>query len=217
MVALLETHGVVVTRFETKTRYVDAFSCWMDERPYVFLASDKSSGCRSRFDAAHELGHIILHRAIDQDDILDKRTRDRIEAEANRFAGAFLVPEETFTAEFYSTRVEHLKGLKKRWRVSMAALCHRAKQLGAIDEYQYIQFRKQLSYHKWLTREPLDDEIAIEEPKLLAKAWRLLIDRGVLGETAFDDKLGFSAEWVQRLSGLVPTPRAADDVQVSMR
>lgn len=218
MVALLETHGIVVTRFETRTKCVDAFSSWIDDRPYIFLASDKSSGCRSRFDAAHELGHVILHRGVAQEDVEDKRTRDRIEHEANLFAGAFLLPESTFLAEFYSTRVDHLKGLKRRWRVSIAALAHRAKEIGAIDEYQYIQFRKQLSHHKWLTREPLDDEIAIEEPKLLIKAWDLLVARGVIRDSAFEDKLGFSPEWVRRLSGMVPqTPRGPSEADVTMR
>ncbi|MDT2306000.1 ImmA/IrrE family metallo-endopeptidase [Paenibacillus larvae] len=31
-----------------------------DERPYVLLSNDKTSS-RSRFDIAHELGHLILH------------------------------------------------------------------------------------------------------------------------------------------------------------
>jgi len=218
MVALLETHGIVVTRFETQTKCVDAFSSWIDDRPYVFLASDKSSACRSRFDAAHELGHLILHRGVAQEDVEDKRTRDRIEREANLFAGAFLLPEGTFLAEFYSARMEHLKGLKRRWRVSMAALAHRAKEIGAIDDDQYIQFRKQLSHHKWLTREPLDDEIAIEEPKLLLKAWRLLIDNGVIRDSAFEDKIGFSPEMVKRLSGMAPTgSREENEASVAMR
>lgn len=218
MVALLETHGIVVTRFETRTKCIDAFSSWIDDRPYVFLASDKSSACRSRFDAAHELGHLILHRGIAQDDVEDKGTRQRIEQEANMFAGAFLLPESTFLAEFYSTRVEHLKGLKRRWRVSMAALAHRAKGMGAIDEDQYIQFRKQLSHHKWLTREPLDDEIAIEEPKLLLKAWHLLIERGLVGGSTFEDKIGFSPEMVKRLSGLAPVgPPEENEASVAVR
>jgi ribosomal protein S25 len=97
-----------------------------------------------------------------------------------------------------------LKGLKRRWRVSIAALAHRAKQIGAIDEDQYIQFRKQLSHHKWLTREPLDDEIGIEEPRLLLKAWRMLIERGLIQGSALEDKIGFSSGMVKRLSGLAP-------------
>lgn len=217
MVALLETHGIIVTRFETKTKCIDAFSSWIDGRPYIFLASDKSSSCRSRFDAAHELGHIVLHRGVEQDDVEDKKTRDRIEREANLFAGAFLLPESTFSSEFYSTRVEHLKGLKKRWRVSMAAIAHRAKQIGAIDDDQYIQFRKQLSHHKWLTREPLDDEIKIEKPEMLLKAWRLLSENGVIDDSGYEDRTGFSPDWVHRLSGVIPSAREDEGVSVSMR
>lgn len=40
---------------------IDAFSLWRDDRPYIFLNTSKSAE-RSRFDAAHELGHLVLHR-----------------------------------------------------------------------------------------------------------------------------------------------------------
>ncbi|NTZ43826.1 ImmA/IrrE family metallo-endopeptidase [Altererythrobacter sp. SALINAS58] len=40
---------------------VEAFSFWSGFRPFVFLDSDKTSGARERFDAAHELGHLVLH------------------------------------------------------------------------------------------------------------------------------------------------------------
>lgn len=217
MVALLETHGFIVTRFETETRCVDAFSSWVDDRPYVFLASDKSSACRSRFDAAHELGHIILHRGVTQDDIEDKEMLKRIEREANIFAGAFLLPKSSFNAEFYSIRVDHIKGLKRRWRVSMAALAHRAKGIGVIDDEQYIQFRKQLSHHKWLTNEPLDNEIPIEKPELLLKSWQLLGQNRIIDDSAYEDKMGFSPDWIRKLSGIAPKPVTDNSVQVTLK
>ena len=43
------------------TKNVDAFSCWRNDEPYVFLNTFKSTE-RSRFDSAHELGHLVLHR-----------------------------------------------------------------------------------------------------------------------------------------------------------
>src|ERR1051325_11512698 len=77
------------------------------------------------------------------------------------------------------------------------------KRIGRGQRFdQYIQFRKQLSHHKWLTREPLDDEIIIEAPKLLIKAWRLLVDQGVTRDSSIEDKLGFSPDMVKRLSGM---------------
>src|SRR4051794_24295279 len=104
VIALFETHGVVVTRFELGSDEIDAFSCWIKRRPYVLLGSDKKSCCRSRFDAVHELAHLLLHRHIGQEDLERKGVRDRIETEANMFAGAFLLPRSSIMREFYSTR-----------------------------------------------------------------------------------------------------------------
>jgi Zn-dependent peptidase ImmA (M78 family)/transcriptional regulator with XRE-family HTH domain len=207
MVATLESRGVVVTRFEIGDTAIDAFSCWVGGRPFVMLGSDKRSSCRSRFDAAHELGHLVLHRDITQEDIVDKATLARIEREANWFAGAFLLPREKLLEEFYSTRMSHLEGLKARWKVSMQAIAHRAKDVGAIDEYQYILFRKQISHNKWLSVEPLDREIPMEQPEFLLKCWKLLVDRGVVNDGGAEDAVGFSLELVQRLFGKVPEGR----------
>jgi Zn-dependent peptidase ImmA (M78 family)/DNA-binding XRE family transcriptional regulator len=171
IIALFETYGITITRFELGSDVIDAFSCWIGRRPYVFLGSDKRSCCRSRFDAAHELGHLLMHGDIAQEDIEDKKTRDRIEREANLFAGAFLIPRNSLLREFYSTRVPHIKGLKERWKVSMQALAHRAKEIGIIDELQYISFRKQISFHNWTKGEPLDDQIPLEQPQLLLRSW----------------------------------------------
>ena len=61
MIHLLEKHGVRVFSLAENTQDVDAFSFWKDGVPYIFLNTMKS-GERSRFDAAHELGHLVLHR-----------------------------------------------------------------------------------------------------------------------------------------------------------
>ncbi len=200
MVALLETHGVIVSRFALGSERVDAFSCWMSGRPYVVLGSGKQSAVRSRFDAAHELAHLILHRDVSQEELESPKTRARLEKEANLFAGAFLLPRTSFLGEFYSTRLAHLKGLKQRWKVSMQAIAHRAMQIGALDEEQYINFRKQMSAQKFLTSEPLDDELPFEEPGFLKKACALICGSGAfaafesgLGTDLIEEIIGYSA------------------------
>jgi Zn-dependent peptidase ImmA (M78 family)/transcriptional regulator with XRE-family HTH domain len=206
MVALLETFGVITTRFSFGSTRIDAFSCWISGRPYIVLGSDKKSAARSRFDAAHELGHLILHRDISQEDIHSKSTLDRIEAEANRFAGAFLLPRDSLLSEFYSTRMNHLEGLKKRWRVSMQAIAHRAKDVGAIDEYQYINFRKQISAQKMLTVEPLDDVLPIEQPRLIMKAWKIITDMAK-PERLPETDLGLGSDLIEEVCGLSLDPQ----------
>jgi Zn-dependent peptidase ImmA (M78 family)/transcriptional regulator with XRE-family HTH domain len=201
VIALFETHGIIVTRFELGSEEIDAFSCWIKRRPYVLLGSEKERCCRSRYDAAHELGHLLLHRHIGQEDLAKKRIRDQIESEANIFAGAFLLPRPAMLREFYSTRMRHLQGLKARWRVSMQAIAHRCKDIGLIDEYQYILFRKQISFRRWQKNEPLDDIIPPEQTEWLLKCWKLLAEKKIIREVGLEDELGFSPDLVGRLFG----------------
>lgn len=215
VVALLETHGVIVTRFEIGENKIDAFSAWIDGRPYVFLGSDKGSCVRSRFDAAHELGHLILHADISQEDLERKSVRDRIEREANWFAGAFMMPRSSLLKEFYSTRLGHFTGLKRRWRMSMQAIAHRCKDVGAMDEQQFILFRKQMAARKWLSDEPLDDELPPEQPTWLARAWKSLIRNGRIVPTSAEDEIGFSVGLVARLIGRDPNELWGDGIPVN--
>ncbi len=204
-IALLETHGVILSRFSMGSERVDAFSCWLSKRPYVVLGSGKQSAVRSRFDAVHELAHLILHRDISQEDLEVPETRARVEREANQFAGAFLLPRSSLLGEFYSTRLAHVEGLKRRWRVSMQAIAHRAAQIGVLDEDQYINFRKQMSSRKWLTLEPLDDEIPFEEPTFLKKCWGLVMaNLDNIGVT--ESGLGLGLDLVAEVTGYSPTP-----------
>jgi Zn-dependent peptidase ImmA (M78 family)/DNA-binding XRE family transcriptional regulator len=206
VVALFETHGLILTRFELGSDQIDAFSCWINQKPHIFLGSDKRSCCRSRFDAAHELGHILLHRDISQEDLDRKSVRERIEYEADLFAGAFLLPSNSMFREFYSTRMNHLIGLKKRWRVSIQAIAHRAKNLGIIDEDLYILFRKNISFHKWNRVEPLDKEIPLEQPRWLLKCWDLFVQRRGIQEMDTAEEIGFTLDLVVRLFGRADLP-----------
>ena len=63
MVHFLESQGIRVFSLTERAKQVDAYSIWHREPdlPFVFLNTMKSAE-RSRFDAAHELGHLVLHR-----------------------------------------------------------------------------------------------------------------------------------------------------------
>jgi transcriptional regulator with XRE-family HTH domain len=63
MVHLLERHGVRAFSADA-TADVDAFCFWQTGRAFVILSRSKSPE-RGRFDCAHELAHLVLHRAID--------------------------------------------------------------------------------------------------------------------------------------------------------
>lgn len=180
VLSLVEGKGVITVRLRMEGERIEAFSFWNGPRPFVFLASEKDSAARARFDVAHEIGHLVLHRGVGQEDIEDPKTLRRIEAEANRFASALLLPQQSFPNEVFTTRLDAFVELKKRWKVSIQSMVHRCKDLGIFDEYQITNLYKQISARKWRTKEPLDDPelYPIEQPKLLRKAVDMVFTAG---------------------------------------
>lgn len=147
MVHLLEANGIRVFSLVEETRSVDAFSLWRNEKPYVFLNTIKTPE-HSRFDAAHELGHLILHKSGE----IGSR---RVEEEANIFASSFLMPEEDVLSVLPNVYdIDQIKRAKFRWRVSAMALTYRLSKLDCISEWQYRQFCIQLSQQGFRTSEP---------------------------------------------------------------
>ncbi|WP_261371327.1 ImmA/IrrE family metallo-endopeptidase [Yersinia frederiksenii] len=61
MVHLIEPKGVKVFSLAENCVEVDAFSFWTNRKPFVLLNTIKTSE-RSRFDATHQLGHLVLHQ-----------------------------------------------------------------------------------------------------------------------------------------------------------
>ena len=175
VVSLLEANGITVCRCGIEGETVEAFSFWNGNRPFVVLASEKTAAARSRFDAAHELGHLILHRWIGADELEDPKILKLIEREADRFASAFLLPRKSFPSEIFTTRLDAFVSLKKRWRVSIQAMVYRCKQLGVFDEDQVTNLYKQISARRWRTHEPLDDELPLEQPRRLQRAIEMVI------------------------------------------
>ncbi|MCF5745018.1 ImmA/IrrE family metallo-endopeptidase, partial [Pseudomonas tremae] len=131
LVHLLESKGVRVFSLAEETNQVNAFSCWRrGTTPFVFLNTQKSSEA-SRFDAAHELGHLVLHRH-------GENKGKEIEAEANAFASALLMPRDSILAYASGCRTtaDILKA-KKHWNVSAMALTYRLHKVGIITEWVY--------------------------------------------------------------------------------
>lgn len=211
---LLESKGIITCRFQMTGEKVEAFSYWSGERPFIFLASDKESAARARFDAAHELGHLCLHRWVGREEIEHKTRLKEIETEADRFAGAFLLPKKSFPNEVYSHRAEAFVDLKARWKVSIQAMVYRCKDLGLFDERQLINIYKQISYKKWRTSEPLDKGIhalPMEEPMLLQRIAQLVFENGRYGIDEFKADVALSDETLEQLIGVSFTTNDSPD------
>ncbi|MEK3719262.1 helix-turn-helix domain-containing protein [Paenibacillus sp. FSL H8-0034] len=179
MVRLLEKNGLVVTSFATDGDDIDAFSQRQQvegvEYYFVVLGDDKKSATRRQFDAAHELGHVILHDWSHDLELLSREEFRQVESEANHFAASFLLPRDTFINDLvYPSKLDYYVELKKKWRVSISAMIVRAYQLKVINNNQYQNLMKQISKKGWRSKEPLDDIIQVSKPSLMKKAVEIL-------------------------------------------
>lgn len=149
IVGLLEQHGVTVIRLPLSTAAVDAFSLPFADHPVVVLGADKNDRARSRFDGAHELGHLVIHG----EQIWGLK---EVEDQAHAFAAAFLMPAAEIRDEL-PTSVDwtRLFELKRQWQVSLAALLRRARDLGRMSASTYLTAVKAASARGWRRSEPV--------------------------------------------------------------
>lgn len=209
VVSLLESNGAVIARGMMEEDELDAFSEWREwhvhhSTPYVFLGADKQNAFRSRYDAAHELGHLVLHCNLDKKHIDNERTHKLIERQAYRFAGAFLLPADSFANAFYAANLDAFQALKPQWKVSVAMMIYRSADLGFVSKEQTRRLWINRTRRGWKFREPLDDELPIEEPRLLSRAFELLVNEGVQSRDQIRFALPYALGDIEELAGLSP-------------
>ncbi len=159
MVELLEDHGAVVIPCDFGTDLLDALSQRVDGMPVLIYVNVNAPADRLRLTLAHELGHMILHTTTLQDD-------DKMEEEADAFAGAFLLPAEDVKPQLRrGLDLRHVANMKLYWKVSMAAIAVRADRLGLVTPYQTKSFFIEMSRLGYRKREP--NEPPREESKIL--------------------------------------------------
>ena len=203
---LLENNGVIVSKAVFSTRNMDAYSSLdaASATPYVIIAYDKNSAVRSRFDMAHELGHLVLHRELDHRVVGNPVHHKAIESQANAFAAEFLMPSDSFAADLRVISLDALKGLKRRWGVSVGAMLHRLPDLGWVTAEQSARFWMNYSRRGWRSGEPLDDEIEPESPRLLSRGFNLLVEKQVREPADMLSELCMAPDDVSELACLGP-------------
>jgi Zn-dependent peptidase ImmA (M78 family)/DNA-binding XRE family transcriptional regulator len=168
LVRRLEKNGVFIFALPFEIDEHDAYSLWADSdprRPVVVFSAGKP-GDRLRFNIAHELGHLVMHRTYGGG-IPEK------EQEAQLFASEFLLPAEAMTVEFRApVTLTQLAELKGKWGVSMQALLMRAWQLKIVSDRQRKYLFQQIMMRGWRAQEPVP--IAIERPRLFRKLAELI-------------------------------------------
>jgi Zn-dependent peptidase ImmA (M78 family)/DNA-binding XRE family transcriptional regulator len=193
VVRVMERAGVPVTKCPGIGAKVDAFS--RAGEPSVLVLTAKPAS-RCRYDVAHECGHLVLHPS-------EPTGTAEAEAEANRFAAAFLLPHAGFAREFPQSRQRGWEGLfrlKERWRASLAAIIRRAAELSLIGGAEYLRLYKELSARGWLKHEP--HEFEHEAPEILPQALDLLRESFGLEHKEVARVLGWRSATFVAVTGL---------------
>lgn len=217
---LLENNGAVVVRCSLEADELDAFSGWIDGRPFVVLNSDKNSAARSRFDAAHELGHLVLHKDLPREILHNPEYFSLIEKQAHRFAAAILFPEPSFSKEVPTINLELFRILKRRWKVSIKMMLKRADDLDFLNEKTSQNLYRSYARKGWSRIEPFEDEIPVEIPKLVFNSVELVLKEKVWLREEILRAVRLNHQDLEDCSGLPRNflnPQAGEIRQISSR
>ncbi|MGE3852411.1 MAG: helix-turn-helix domain-containing protein [Planctomycetota bacterium] len=168
---LLERHGAIVMLMDFGTDKVDALGVWTGDLPPVFFVSHTSPADRRRMSLAHEVAHVVLH-------MRSGRMPDDLEAEANHFAGAFLMPASDFRTQLKRSgklTVDCAFRLKSHWNTSAASIIFRAGELGCVTTSQQQRLWRSFSARGFRKEEP--QVFAPERPLLLPQLLKELSER----------------------------------------
>lgn len=161
LVSILEQAGIIVLQIEHNDDKLDGEMIPDESNLPVIYINKNLTGDRQRFTLAHELGHLIMHSGENIPNI------DVSEIEANNFASEFLMPADDIRYQLgEKLSLSQLGDLKRYWKVSMAALVRRAKDLDIIDHSRYTSLNVQLSRSGYKKKEP-DFDVMPEKPTIV--------------------------------------------------
>jgi Zn-dependent peptidase ImmA (M78 family)/transcriptional regulator with XRE-family HTH domain len=176
----IERVGVLVAALPTPMPDHSGFSVWPDQglegRPLIVVSS-ADPGDKMRFTLAHELGHLILHTLRGS---TDPKTA---ESEANRFAGALLLPRRAALRDIrIPVTLGTLAAVKQIYGTSIAMNAKRSLDLSIIDQNHFISLRKQISARGWTRAEPV--EVPRENPILIGRMLQAMGGEGSINRRA---------------------------------
>jgi Zn-dependent peptidase ImmA (M78 family)/DNA-binding XRE family transcriptional regulator len=156
VVSVIENAGGIIIPCDIETKKIDAMSRWIPGNPPLFFINKNMPMDRVRFTLSHELGHIIMHQI----------PNSNMEKQADAFAAEFLLPAEETRNSLDNLSLDKLSALKQYWKVSMAFIIYRAKELNKISENQARYLYAQMARLGYRTKEPEWLEPPREQPKL---------------------------------------------------
>jgi Zn-dependent peptidase ImmA (M78 family) len=202
VVELLERNGIVVWRMPIDFEIIEAFSDYRLPNPVVVLGSEPGSFFRSRVDAAHELGHLLMHPDLHPSTLVKREGVQPWEEQAHHFARAFLLPAQEFRLQIRRPSLETFKALKSRWGTPISVQITRCLDLDLVNDDQAARLSLDLSQRGWRGVEPLDDSIPEELPTLMSGALRSLVDAKTQSIDEMFQDLSLGPDDVEVLAGL---------------
>jgi len=159
--ALTEAAGAWVMTLPMGIREVDAASLHPADHVPLFVVNNDTSAERTRFSLAHELGHAACQARTGTEELT-----------ADRFASELLMPAKDILPELrqQTLSLARLRELKRRWRVSAAALARRSHDLGVTTDSNYRSLVIQMSGLGWKKNEP--DSFDPERPIVVCEIVR---------------------------------------------
>ncbi|NEW85531.1 MAG: ImmA/IrrE family metallo-endopeptidase [Mariniphaga sp.] len=137
VIELLEDKEIKVIELDVNEHF-DGLSGWANSTIPLIVINKNFPIERKRFTALHELAHLLLTFSS----TLEPKIVERL---CHRFAGAMLMPKETFLTEIGKHRsnisLSELINIKESFGISIQAIMARAKDLGVISEDQFINYR----------------------------------------------------------------------------
>jgi Zn-dependent peptidase ImmA (M78 family)/transcriptional regulator with XRE-family HTH domain len=165
----VERAGCFVIHVDLPDAAMDGVTLRAPDTPPCLFLNRNAPADRMRFSLAHELGHLVMHQL----------PSFHMEQEANAFASAFLAPATDIRPYFSRRRIDlaQLANLKPEWRMAMAALLYRAKQLDFVNDNQARYLWQQFNIHKIRLREPPELDFPTEQPTLMPKLISLHLEQ----------------------------------------
>lgn len=206
VVLSVENAGIPVVMLDIPSEKQDGFffrSSFLN-RAFIGVNVHSVTAARARFDVAHELGHLILHKHVTTEQERDAELHKLLEQQAHRFAGAFLFPKDRFFEEVAVPTLDYFHALKKRWGMSIAAMVSRSSDLGMIDKDAKSQLFISMSRRKWRgrNREPFDSTMVLERPRMLLRGVKALLDSGEYSIDFLEHMLSLPAHEINQLVGI---------------
>lgn len=186
LIDTLEGRGIKVftTRFDDPR--FEGMSARADHH-HIVVVGRSWPGDRQRFTLAHELGHLVL----------DDRLSDELNKEkaADRFAGAFMVPNATVHEMLGNRRksleVYELYLLKQEFGLSIAGWSYRARDTGVIGKTAHQAFYRMLVRKGWNINEP-GDPLSPETPRLFEQTIYRALSEDFISESKAAELLSIS-------------------------